>query len=161
MLPMCQGYSGVRRNCECGTDPRNNLKRNGRRRERLGVRTAASEEKGIAPFKAHFSLSLRRVLNQLDIDLVLRSLPSAPDLASVNAFDIRACISEDVGIDQVIVNNHIARGDQVTRFDSQQTRVARSCAHKVHGAWLRLTLECDDLSPLDCGLRGPVARSHR
>ena len=113
---MRQWNSGIRGNRKCRTYPRHNLKWDTCGRESLGFLAAPSKEKRIAALKSHHALSLQRAPNQLDIDLVLWSLSAATDLAGLNTFDIGAGVVEDVGIDQRVVDDHIARRDQVARL---------------------------------------------
>ena len=102
----CIGGNGDRR-----TDAGHNLKGDARLPEHLCLLTAAAEDERIAALDAGDHRPVSRLFNEASIDLILDKGVLAYPFSGVDPADIRPGMAENLGIDQMVVNDHIGLPD--------------------------------------------------
>src|SRR5215213_2142562 len=116
---MCQRNPGIGRNSQRRADAGHNLEPQPSALESFGLFAAAPEQKRVASLEPHDALSGQPVCYEQTIDLVLRRLPTAADFADINALGFLANMTEQLRINQVVVDHNVARRQKVARLDGE------------------------------------------
>ena len=114
---MRQRDSGIGRDGKRRADARHYFERYGRRTERLGLLTTASEKERVATLEPYDTLAARGPIDEQSVNLFLWRLSPAADFANIDTLGPWVRQSQQFWIDQIVIDNHVAGAEKVTRFE--------------------------------------------
>src|SRR6266542_879744 len=102
-------------NSQCRTDSRHDFKPYARIGKGLSLFASAAKNKWITTLESHHSSSGARLRDQQLIDFTLRRVLAAANFTNIAALGSRRGQLQDVGIDQVVIDNQIGRAQKIVR----------------------------------------------
>ena len=95
----------------------------------------AAEEEGVAPFESRHAPAAAGLTDQKLRDLLLFLRMLGAMLSHINLDGAWPCPSQELRIDQRVIDDDIGARQEVAAFERQKTRVARTGADQVHSAF--------------------------
>src|SRR6266511_5568209 len=106
---MCKRNSCISGNSQGRTNTRYDFKPYARIGKGLSLFASAAKNKWITTLESHHSSSGARLRDQQLIDFTLRRVLATANFTNIAALGLRRGQIQDVGIDQVVINNQIGR----------------------------------------------------
>ncbi len=132
--PVGDRNARICRSCRTGTEPRNNLERDPFFRQRHPLFTAPSKDVYIATFKTDHSGVFVRFFYQQSVDLLLFHRVMVIFLSHIDFLTLWFCLFQQKGRNEPVIKDTICLSYGLPPPDCDQTRISRTCSHKIHPA---------------------------